>query len=436
MKINDEKGQALLLVMVAIVLGALVIPPFLAHANAGIIGSKNYAGAIYSQYACDSGAEHAVWGLTDGTVAGQVDAPGETYNYFLPETINNLAANVTVCNSYQTIASDNFNTGTWSGGTGWLDDWTHSGESAIVNTGTPYEGAYHLRLRSNDGLVKRSINLSHEVNIYLNLWAKLDSVEGDETVACRVSSDGVAWTTVYTWTSLDSDNDYHHVLISLAPYEMTSQFWISFSSNMGDTTDNFYVDKLGVIWLASAPAMAASDDFESGDGIGGTGWVDNWTLSGDAAVTSEGQPYEGAYHLRLSNSFGIAKRSVNLAGVFMATLQFWAKVNDFEGADAAICQVSSDNLTWSKVYTWTAALSDNTYHLYTIDLSPYNLTSQFWISFNANMDETTDYFYVDDINVQKVVGYGITVKAGDSTLKSVVRIGAEGVVTVLSWYYT
>ena len=392
--------------------------------------------AIYSQYACDSGAEHAIWRLTDGGITANLSTPGKTISYLLPESINSLTANVTICNSYQTIAADNFNSGTWTGGTGWLDNWTHSGESAIVNTGTPYEGAYHLRLRSNTGVVKRSVNLSHEINIYLSFWAKVDSFEGSETATCRVSSDGITWTTVHTWTASDSDSTYHRYLISLASYEMTSQFWISFNANMGSTTDYFYVDKLEVIWLAAAPTMAASDDFESGDRTGGTGWVDDWTLSGDAVITSSGSPYEGDYHLRLRNYYGIAKRSVDLSGVFMATLQFWAKVNGFEGNDAATCRISSNNVTWTTVYTWTRAQDDNTYHLYTIDLSSYDLTSRFWISFNANMNQTSDYFYVDYINVQKVVGYGITVKAGDSVLKAVVGISDDDIVSVLSWYYT
>ena len=162
---------------------------------------------------------------------------------------------------------------------------------------------------------------------------------------------------------------------------MTSQFWISFNANMGSTSDYFYVDKLEVIWLAAAPTMSASDNFESGDGTGGTGWIDDWTLSGDAAITFWDWAYEGWFHLRLRSSTGIAKRSVDLSETMMANLQFWAKVTSFEGQDRATCRVSSDNITWTTVYTWTSAQSDNTYHFYTIDLSSYDLTSQFWMVF-------------------------------------------------------
>ncbi len=437
MSMNSEKGQALILVMVVIALGSLVIPPFLMHADTSIIASRNYESSLYSQYACDSGAEHAIWRLTDGGLASTIDSPGDTITYTLPQTVNNFTTNVTVCNSYQLIASDNFNTGTWTGGTGWLSGWTHSGASAVINTESPYEGAYHLKLESSDGAVKRSVNLKHEINIYLDFWAKVYSFEPTEYATCDVSSDGTNWKTVHTWTIADDDNMYHHFQISLAPYEMTSQFWISFNSHMGQTSDNFYVDKLQVFWLANMPMLTATENFESGNGMGGTGWVGNWELSpSDASITTAEGPHQGSYHLRLIDGSGVAKRRIDLSDAFMVTLQFWAKVYAWEGNDKATLQVSSDNLTWTTVYTWTRALDDNTYHLYTVELSNFDFNDQFWISFNSNMNQTDDYFYVDDINVTKINGYGITVKAGDSVLKAVARIDDEGNITIVSWYYT
>jgi hypothetical protein len=434
MKINSEKGSALLLVMLAILLGAMVIPPFLGHADSSLIGSRAYTNAIYTQYALDSGVEHAIWKITDGGIPLILDTPGETTSYTLPEEINGLTPTVKICNSYQAIATDNFNSGGWTGGTGWVDNWTHSGDAAIVYTGTTYEGPYHLRLRSNTGIAKRSVNLANEISVHLQFWAKVNDFEDEETALCQISSDNNTWYTVYTWTIGNSDNIYHHYDINLSSYEMTSRFWISFTSNMSGTMDYFYVDKLEVIWLAMAPVIQASDDFESGDGTGGEGWLDNWTLLGNAYITGEGVPYEGDYHLRLRSYYAIARRSVDLSDAFMATLQFWAKVDNFEGWDAAYCRVSSDNITWNTVYTWTRANSDNTYHFYSIDLSSYELTSRFWISFEAGMNSTGDYFYVDNLNASKIDAYGITVTIGDDVVKAVVRV-TDGNVAIINWYY-
>jgi hypothetical protein len=99
MMIKSEKGQALPLVLVAIMLGALVIPPFLGHAGTSLIGSRHYAEAVYAQYAADSGAEHAVWGLAYGDLADSIPSPGDNVTYELDEPVNGLATTVTVANT-------------------------------------------------------------------------------------------------------------------------------------------------------------------------------------------------------------------------------------------------------------------------------------------------------------------------------------------------
>jgi len=37
-----------------------------------------------------------------------------------------------------------------------------------------------------------------------------------------------------------------------------------------------------------------------------------------------------------------------------------------------------------------------------IDLSPYTMSSQFYIAFDAQMSGTGDYFYVDDLLIKVV----------------------------------
>ena len=101
MKIKSEKGQALPLVMIAIAIGALVIPSFLGHAGSSLIGSKTYGQSLDAQYAADAGAEHAIWNLTDGGIALSIPNNGDNVSYVLPESVNGLTANVTICNNIQ-----------------------------------------------------------------------------------------------------------------------------------------------------------------------------------------------------------------------------------------------------------------------------------------------------------------------------------------------
>ncbi len=63
---KSEKGQALPLAILALMIGMLVITPFLGHASASFIGSRTYEQSLTELYACDSGIEYAIWSLMSG----------------------------------------------------------------------------------------------------------------------------------------------------------------------------------------------------------------------------------------------------------------------------------------------------------------------------------------------------------------------------------
>jgi hypothetical protein len=437
MKMNGEKGQALPLVMIAIVLGALVIPPFLGLTGSSLIGSGIYTEAIHSQYATDSGAEHAIWMLTNTDLTENLTTPGQTISYSLPETINDLAANITISNSWQPIATDNFESGGWTGGTGWLDGWTTQGYADIVTNDKPFDGTHHLRLRGNNTFAKRSVDLTHQVGVHILVAVKVKGFEGNENGTCNISSDGVTWKTVHTWINDAStdDNEYHLYDIDISSYEMTSRFWISFNANMSGTGDLFYIDRLEVVWMAGYPIRAAYDDFETGNWTGGTGWTDNWTHSIASANVSHADPYQDIYHLSLSLTDTV-RRSVDLSSYDMARLRFWYKIIGFKkNKDSVILWVSSDNVTWSKVKTWTVEQIKATYRFYDVNLASYSsLTSRFWIRFDCNSQNADRTFYIDNLEIVRTISFGITVQAGDSVLKAVMRYTGDNL-TLISWYY-
>ncbi len=100
---NNEKGQALPLVLIAIMLGALVIPPFLGHTGTSLIGSRHYGETVYAQYAADSGAEHAIWRLAYNGLTDNISSPGDNVTYELDELINGLVTTVMVTNTDNTV---------------------------------------------------------------------------------------------------------------------------------------------------------------------------------------------------------------------------------------------------------------------------------------------------------------------------------------------
>ena len=236
---NGEKGQALPIVLILVAFGGLVMTPFLGQASSSLIGSRIYGTAISQQYSGDAGVEHAIWDLTYDDLADQVPSPGDSTSYQLGEAINGIAANITVCKGWEVIASDDFESGGWTGGNGWLDDWSPSGTSSVTTSGVPYEGTYHLLLSSNDGYARRSVDLSIVPSARLQFWAKVDSFEGGEEAYCYISPDGIDWTQVYYWDNTYDDNTYYPFDIDLSAYDLSSNFWIAFSANMSAANDYF-----------------------------------------------------------------------------------------------------------------------------------------------------------------------------------------------------
>jgi hypothetical protein len=93
---KSEKGQALPLVLIAIAIGALVIPSFLSQTGTSLIGSRTYAQEINAQYAADSGAEQAIWNLQYGGLSDTLVIIGANVSYPLVESVNGLRVNITV----------------------------------------------------------------------------------------------------------------------------------------------------------------------------------------------------------------------------------------------------------------------------------------------------------------------------------------------------
>ena len=168
-------------------------------------------------------------------------------------------------------------------------------------------------------------------------------------------------------------------------------------------------------WSITASATTLSsplawDNFESGGWAGGVGWSGGWSHSGDSAVTTSGSPYQGIYHLRLRSYTGIATRMVNLAGITAANLTFWWKAYSFESGEYATVEVNDG--TWHTVLTVNDGQDDYIYHPADIDLSSYNMVSNFQVRIASHMSNTGDYFYIDDIKIAGIVAPPLPGQAG------------------------
>ena len=142
--------------------------------------------------------------------------------------------------------------------------------------------------------------------------------------------------------------------------------------------------------------IIAFDDLESGGFAGGFGWLDSWAPTGAATVTSANTPYEGTYHLEVDKGAEVV-RSLDLSGETLMRLQFRGKVTSLTGNRQGRAEVSSDGVVWNVVRTWTSADPGGVYQYEDIDLSPYTMSSQFWVKFKLDGGGGNRLLHVDNV---------------------------------------
>jgi hypothetical protein len=442
--VKKQRGQTFPLVLIILAIGSILVTGFLRSASSSLLTARVYSDPIPDIYASEAGIEDAIWGLQYGTLGTSLDASGGYLEYTLHETVNDLMVTITLNGTATSLIADHdFNDNNWSGGTGWLSGWSHQGSTSITTGQSPYEGTRHVQMRGSNAYIDRSVDLTGMTDVHLQFYAKVRLFEGGDTMSCLVSSDYIDWTVVQTWDSTDSDNTYYPVDIDLSSFEMSSEFWIAFDSGVNQNNDYFYVDyitiggsggtvilqsvageettivKVGLAggtvsilsWVSPdtppdvpSPIVIADHDFNDNNWSGGTGWLSSWSHQGLTSITTGQSPYEGTHHVQMRGSNAYIERSVDLTGMTDVHLQFYAKVRLFEGGDTMSCLVSSDYIDWTVVQTWDSSDSDNTYYPVDIDLSSFEMSSQFWIAFDSGVNQNNDYFYVDYLNIVGIDG--------------------------------
>jgi len=207
--------------------------------------------------------------------------------------------------------------------------------------------------------------------------------------------------------------DYaHRTVLNFISKEISCQNYTSILSSLYisskhikfdfNSDENFFILKDDTIMLGDlnfTPSLLADENFESGTTSGGKGWLTDWQLNGDAAITTAGTPHSGSYHLRLRRSTGYAERSLSLKNATYAKLYFWRKLNSFEANDKAFVKISCNKTNWKTIFSYADGDDDNIYHLEEYDLNAYLGCENFYIAFDAAMSNAGDYFYIDDLNI-------------------------------------
>jgi len=101
--IREEKGQALILALILLLIGGLVTAPLLDFMGTGLkVGKEVYENKMYETYAADAGVEDGLWQikhdrLPDFAGYDEYDYYGQ-WPYSLNESINGYGVNVTIMN--------------------------------------------------------------------------------------------------------------------------------------------------------------------------------------------------------------------------------------------------------------------------------------------------------------------------------------------------
>ena len=76
----------------------------------------------------------------------------------------------------------------------------------------------------------RSVNLTGVTHAHFTFWAKLDLLVAGSTSAALVSIDGETFTPAFSWTQVDSDNEYTSYEVDLGSIGLmpASQVWVRF----------------------------------------------------------------------------------------------------------------------------------------------------------------------------------------------------------------
>jgi hypothetical protein len=91
--LRDEKGAALIVALILMLVGGLIAAPLLDYMGTGLVTGEVYETRTAELYAADAGVENALWKINDGEV---VLCPGDpTHNYTIPD-VNGKTVDITI----------------------------------------------------------------------------------------------------------------------------------------------------------------------------------------------------------------------------------------------------------------------------------------------------------------------------------------------------
>ena len=127
-------------------------------------------------------------------------------------------------------------------------------------------------------------------------------------------------------------------------------------------------------------------------------WSGDWVTSGAVEMLTDFYCHSGTHSIRMMDK-GRIERSVDMRGVIGASLSFAWRAASWESSDKVYVKVF-DGSGWNTVKTFVNGDDDYFYHMADIDLSAFTGVDNFKIAFEGDMSSTSDWFYVDYIEIK------------------------------------
>jgi len=229
----------------------------------------------------------------------------------------------------------------------------------------------------------RSADLSQANGVQLQFdYETTNFEEGDRGTVEIFTED--QWVMIYEITSPSSD--VQTVNLDLSGFELGSDFSLRFVVEGDRRNDTVKLDN---VFLANDEQVFASDDFESGNETGGTGWLGAWETR--HSVSEDLTNADNALRVRGS---GNASIDVDVSSVQQPlALEFDSRIESLEEDDNAYVEVW-DGEQWITLATFGSA--DEEEQSVSITISPDLFNEDFAIRFRMDGDERNDEWFIDD----------------------------------------
>ena len=246
--LKSESGAVLPIAMIMLMVGAILVVPLLNTVSTGSLIARNNSFADSEDYAGDAGIEDAIWELLYNGLGTSIPNVDDETSYVLSSPVNGDTVNMTVTYLGTEIAVDDFETHSFSGGSGWTGGWSVTSLTEVIENLSPAQGTHHVWIRAAGGTATRIVDLTGQPsNVRFQFWAKVKGFKLGDNVDLRFSPDGSQWFVAETWTSADSDDTYYYHDIDLTTYTLSNQFRVGIAADISNGGDKFFFDDIKII---------------------------------------------------------------------------------------------------------------------------------------------------------------------------------------------